>query len=201
MKVKHGAFDRQLAASLDQMTVTLRAASLPMRWIHCGLTADLFASYYAAELADEGKDDQRLSQEEISSNIRYAMNELIENAVKFHVPGDIVIRSKIVYTFITFLISHPTSVEAASAFDIHLKGLTSGDAAELMRQRVEVSALMNDKSSGIGFLTLMSDYGAVLGWSLESIDETRVQVDTMLRLSLQKAEDLLVDSVGFTRRR
>jgi hypothetical protein len=201
MKAKHGAFDRQLASSLNQMTVTLRAASLPMRWIHCGLTADLFASYYASELSDEGKDDQMLSQEEISSNIRYAMNELIENAVKFHVPGDIVIRSKIVYTFIVFLISNPTSFDAASSLDLHLKSLTSGDAAELMRQKVEVSALSDDKSSGIGFLTLMSDYGAVLGWNLESINDSKVQVETMMRLSLYKNEDLLVDSVGFTRRR
>src|SRR5690349_5350964 len=115
MRATYGAFDKNIARQLDQLKVMFHTDKQPMRWVHSGLTADLCAAYYAAEFASkERMGDAEISPEEMSDITRFIVNELFENAVKFHSPGDISMESGIVNRDIVFLISNVATKDRVS---------------------------------------------------------------------------------------
>lgn len=198
MHATYGAFDRNLASRNEQLRVKFHTRSLQMKWIHSGLTADLCAAYFAKNFAEGGgaEDDSIVSPEEMSAFVRYAVNELFENALKFHVSGDIVISSGINDRDIIILLSNVAAAEHCASFSEYLSRITSEDPTTLMLAKVEENALGVGQNSGLGFLTLMVDYGVLLGWHLESIDSDRVLVHTMARLSVAKLNNAAAESVG-----
>ena len=185
MYATYGAFDKNIARQLNHLKIMFHTHSLPMKWVHSGLTADLCAAYYAVEFAaKERREDARISPGEMSDIARFVVNELFENAVKFHSPGDISIASGIVHRDIIFLISNVSTRDRVVSFEGYLKKLMTEDVTSMLLERVEASALAGSTESGLGFLTLMSDYGVLLGWDLESVDKDTVQVKTMACLSM-----------------
>jgi hypothetical protein len=201
MHATYGAYNRDMARRLDQFRIKFHAHHMPLRWVHSGLTADLCAAYYGVDFSRKvRKDATGISPEEISSVAQVIMNELFENAVKFHCPGDVSMASAIVNEDIIFLISNLATTERVLEFEKYLKKLMSEDTDSMLLEKVEASALAGTKESGLGFLMLMSDYGVLLGWELESVDKDTVQVKTMACLSMYKMNNTTVDSVSFRRR-
>src|SRR4029079_7735928 len=94
---------------------------------------------------------------------------------------------------IVFLISNVATKDRVSFFEEYLKKLMTEDATSMLLERVEASCVSGTKDSGLGFLTLMSDYGVLLGWNLESIDKTNVLVQTMARLCMYKVNNTFMD--------
>ena len=68
------------------------------------------------------------------------------------------------------------------------RGLVAGDPTEMLVARVEANAVNPDAGvSGLGFLTMMADYGATLGWYFGAVEDNpqNVLLKTMARLQMR----------------
>ena len=160
----------------------LFAVPLGLAWKHCGITSDFLGDFYSAR-AVRGSVDAN----EIRHNVCYLVNEILENAVKFRTSGDIVIETSLENGTFRLCIANTISKEGALRFQDVLSGLQGRDPSELLIERIERNAAdPNSTGSGLGLLTLMSDYGVQLGWDFQapSDQEGTVQLATYAVLPL-----------------
>lgn len=141
----------------------LMAEPLDLSWHHCGLTSDFIGEYFSR--ACTGGIDTVDARHSIS----YMINEILENAVKFRYGGNVEIRSSLESDTFEIQIVNRVDPQTATRFQALLAQLLEREPGELLLERIEENALNPDSSgSGLGLLTLMSDYGAELGWSFNS---------------------------------
>lgn len=172
----HGYFLELNFSSWDQQN--------PQYWYNNRLLAHFIADYVGNLLTIDQKD--RI--EEIRNTLSYIGNELLENAIKFHVDNknnllklgiyfleDIELRA-VIYTENLTL---PQQVEKYQAF---INSLLTQDTNELYIQQIETTASQADnEASSLGLLTLVNDYAVKLGWRFKSasIDSEMITVTTM----------------------
>ena len=173
-------------AELDaEVAIELFPESFEVRWDLCGATADFFASDFS-QMPSCGADDDVL-QAEVENAISYVLNEAVENAVKFQYGGTITVRVGVYERSLVFEVSNWISTAAANALRPRLRELIEGDAQEMLLQRVEENAANPEAGvSGLGFLTMITDYDAQLGWRLRAPEGEgeRLQFHTMARLPI-----------------
>jgi len=145
------------------------SAPLMQRWRNNGLSADFLGDYVTTFFPGED-DDARAQQQqtEIRGAVSYIANELLENAMKYS-DGDsgvpISISLFMRSDLLAFITSNGVGNKDAVAFHAFIANLQRGNAGELFIQRLEQSALCeNDTGSGLGYLTMINDYGAQLAW-------------------------------------
>ncbi|WP_298821538.1 ATP-binding protein [uncultured Roseibium sp.] len=159
----------------------LMAEPLELSWHHCGVTSDFIGEYFSRACpGDVDPVDARHS-------ISYMINEILENAVKFRYGGDVAIDSSLLGETFEIQIVNKIDNETASRFQELLRELLERDPGELLLEKIEENALNPDSTgSGLGLLTLMSDYEAKLGWSFlrEHVSEgVKLTTFASLRLS------------------
>ncbi len=124
-----------------------------------------FAAEFLGDIYGMRSGAQRLNDNEARHSVGYLVNELLENAVKFRAPGDVLVESSLDGNRFEIKVSNYISEETSRRFQPLLAEITQGDPGELLIQRIEANAGDAFSSgSGLGLLTLMSDYGARLGW-------------------------------------
>jgi hypothetical protein len=145
----------------------LRLADGPidLAWHHCSSTSEFLGEFFA--LRRKASAD---AYNEIRHSIGYLANELLENAIKFRAPGDILIESSLDGGRFELKVTNLIGIETAARFNALLVELTSRNPGDLLIERIEANAADAESSgSGLGLLTLMSDYGARLGWTFHTI--------------------------------
>ncbi len=141
----------------------LMATPLELSWHHCGVTSDFIGEYFSRACP------QKVDPVDARHSISYMINEILENAVKFRCGGDIEINSSLEDDTFEIQIVNVIDPKTAEGFQEHLTALLDREPGELLLERIEENALNPDSSgSGLGLLTLMSDYEAKLGWSFAS---------------------------------
>jgi len=179
----HFGDSAELPATLEHsLRLDFHPDQLPLRWSHCSATADFLANYYQgllkAQLPPSGLADLRHS-------ISYLANELLENTVKFGAPGDVYVETGLAGADFILRLGNWIDSNASTAFQRLLAELTAGDPGELLLQRIEANAADESSSaSGLGILTLMSDYQVRFSWSFTPEDDGRVFLRTAARLPL-----------------
>ncbi|PVB62289.1 ATP-binding protein [Labrenzia sp. 011] len=147
-------------ADAKRVALRLMAEPLELGWHHCGVTSDFIGEYFSRSCG-EGIDavDARHS-------ISYMINEILENAIKFRKGGDIDLTGSLEAGKFEIRITNRIDAGTAETFQKHLIKLLEREPGELLLERIEENALNPDSTgSGLGILTLMSDYEAELGWS------------------------------------
>lgn len=121
-----------------------------------------------------------------SAEVVYAVSELIENATKYSRPGLVELHARVCAEHVVVSLSHPVDVAHAERYRQRAGELLCDDPAELLMATVERNAASADGASGLGLLSLMSDYGARLGWYFETSaeDTGSVRVTTQAHLPL-----------------
>jgi hypothetical protein len=136
---------------------------MPIRWALSAIIADFYSEYLTARAEAEAGapvSDQR-------HTVSYVLNELVENAVKFNAGPQIAVSVIRIPTGLVFVVSNGVKLSDVEQVKASFAGLLAGDPGELLIRKIEKNALGGSDGSGIGFLTLMSDYGAKLGWRIE----------------------------------
>lgn len=138
----------------------LMAEPLELSWHHCGVTSDFIGEYFSRACG------QNVDPVDARHSISYMINEILENAVKFRHGGDVEINSSLENDTFEIQIMNRIDPQTAAGFRDHLAKLLEREPGELLLERIEENALNPESTgSGLGILTLMSDYGARLGWS------------------------------------
>lgn len=176
-----GSIERQNGPAAFTMRVIISDGPLAVSWQHASETCEFIGDVFALRHAKAGADytDARHS-------IIYLVNELLENAIKFRVPGAICVDCSLDGTNFELTVRNETTPDVADRFQKLIEEIISRDPGELLIERIEANAADETSSgSGLGLLTLMNDYGARLGWDFRSSTSgTAVALSTHAALTL-----------------
>jgi len=158
----------------EYLTLAFSPLSAPLRsrWRNNGLSADFLGDYVITFLPTEGSVAAAGSrQNEIRHAVTYIANELLENAMKFHERNfdiPIGIHLELTSDHITVSASNGIAVVQAERYKEFAEHLLEGDAGDLLMRQQEANAKCDGPgASGVGLLTMISDYGAQLGWRFD----------------------------------
>lgn len=160
--------------------IRLADGPLDLAWQHCGVTSEFLGDFFALQLGKTGG-----NYNEARHSIGYLTNELLENALKFRHGADIALEASLDGSSFELRISNQITTETAGRFQALLAELTTRDPGELLIERIEQNAEnMNSSGSGLGLLTLMSDYGARLGWRFQPAAADAMRLETYAALDI-----------------
>jgi hypothetical protein len=175
MTTYFGDFPVEMPHSAEHLTLVFSSATIPLkeRWKNNGLSADFLADYFANFFPGDETPTQTSTRSEIKSTINYIANELLENALKFNYETDynISIRLELLSDRIIFILSNSIDPATIEPFQKYLQYLIEADPQEEYFRKLEENALAEEgAASGLGFLTMLNDYGARLGWRFDTTE-------------------------------
>jgi len=187
-----GDFVESFPLAQDSLELTFTPNSLPIkkRWRSNRLWANFMADYFSNFLpVDEDDPAQKRRIKESKGAVSYVANELLENAIKFNNQGtNFKIKLGIYFieeadlTAVLFA-TNSVSAEGLDKLQKFIQELLCSDPEKLYVQQIEKNAEEeNSGASGLGFLTMINDYSAKLGWKFEIVqkDPKMIAVTTMV---------------------
>jgi hypothetical protein len=132
------------AMSADSLHIRLCDGIQHMEWPQAGMTADFLGVFFADIAAATGADARSARHA-----IGYLVNELLENAIKFRVPGGdpVLVAGGIDESGFAFEMHNEATVDVAVHFGTLLGELTSRDPGDLMIERIEADDLRGKLSA------------------------------------------------------
>lgn len=167
---------------------TPSSTELQQRWRNNGLSADFLADYLTTFFPTDDNDSST-RETELKGAVSYIANELLENAMKFHNPTDdypVTLEMKLYNDHLLLCVTNSINPKNIIKFQSVLHDLEHMDPQELYLRQIEAASENDGSSSGLGFLTMIEDYQAKIGWKFETIQKEPEQiiVTTMVRLSI-----------------
>ncbi|MCJ8282433.1 MAG: DUF6272 family protein [Rivularia sp. ALOHA_DT_140] len=183
----------------ENLTLGFSPSAVPIneRWRNNGLSADYVAEYLATVLnTDENELNNTEYLAEIKSSASYIANELLENGMKYcdeEIEYPITFHIELVSYEIRFFLENTIVPANAERLKEFINQLDNSDPDELYIRQLEKNAeaeLEDNTSSGLGFLSIINDYSAKLGWKFQTVDQGPLvmSVTTLVRLMLQQTE-------------
>jgi hypothetical protein len=170
----------------EYLKIGFSPTSIPIqqRWRNNGLSADFLADYLSTFFpGDDHAAAER--QAELKSAVSYVANELLENAMKFsYAPAQhaIGLAMYLEADAVSLYVTNSVDPHAVASFQQAITRLLAEDMDTLYLEQLTHSA----DGSGLGYLTMLHDYGVALAWqfapSLQAPDV--IIVTTMARLSV-----------------
>ena len=159
----------------EHMCLSFKPSSIPIkqRWRNNGLSTDFLGDYLTTFFPKkDGEDDSVRKQAVVRDAATYIANELLENAMKYSDENSAVTNSidlslqenQLVFTEINGI-----TQEQEEEFKHFINELESNDPDELFMKKLEESAV-SESASGLGYLTMINDYQAKIGWQFDMID-------------------------------
>ena len=183
----------------ENLILGFSPSSVPIneRWRNNGLSADYIAEYLATLLTShENQSDNEEYLAEIKSSASYIANELLENGMKYcneQTEYPITFHIELASNEIRFFLENTIIPANAERLKEFINELDNSDPDELYIRQLERNAeadLEDNTSSGLGFLSIINDYSAKLGWKFQPVDQSSLvmSVTTLVRLMLQQTE-------------
>jgi len=169
MSVIFGSFIENLPQSTEFLLLGFSPSSLPIkqRWRNNGLSADFLADYMTTFFPGESANKHA----DIKSTVSYIANELLENAMKYSdetVTKPISLCLHLFDDRFIFIASNSVAPKAIPAFQAYIREILDNDPYELYLQRLEANSETDTPTqSGLGYLTMINDYNALLGWKFD----------------------------------
>lgn len=173
----------------EHLTLSFSPGSIPIkqRWRNNGLSADFLGDYFTTFFPKSEDDPASMKrQNEVRNAVSYIANELLENAMKFSDEKlNHVISIRLMLDKDRIILSETNGVSHAQAesFREFIIKVMNADPNELYIQQLEENA-MTDSSAGLGYLTMINDYGAELAWHFEDFGDKGVAVTTEIKVAV-----------------
>ncbi|MEK7990864.1 MAG: DUF6272 family protein [Thiotrichaceae bacterium] len=177
-----GDYVDEQPTNVEHLIIGFSPTSIPLkqRWRNNGLSADFLADYLQTFFV--GEDEQIGLRAEIKSAVSYVANELLENAMKFN-DDSVDYATSIAFHLhkdcLTFYVRNSIPKQNISKFHHFIEGLLTQDLAELYIKQLEKNATQDNAQSGLGFITMIQDYDALLGWKFDSLTDGEQEVNTV----------------------
>ena len=179
----YGNYQNEYSNVLESLDIDfgLKEATREKCWTNNYKVVEFLSDYFSTFLEI---DNNRIT--DFRHNIKYIVNELLENAIKFNSHKDYEIKLKVnlVNETIFINICNSTPVISLPRLESLINDILTEDTMELYIKRIEES-LEEENTSGLGLLTIINDYGAELSWKIESLDKNDLLlIDTMVKLNI-----------------
>lgn len=189
-----GDFIQQFPPEKDSLELTFTPTSIPLkkRWRNNRLSAYFIADYFTTFLPlDDGDAEQQKRIKESKSAVSYIANELLENAMKYNDENS---HSQIEFgvhflnndnLIAVIFATNSIKLDDVEKLQQFIARLSSEDTEFLYIEQLEKNALsdVEDDCSGLGFLTIINDYGGKMGWKFDSIEPFNI-VTTMVQIQV-----------------
>ena len=181
----------ELPATQEYLIIGFSPSSVPLkqRWRNNGLSADFMADYLATFFPGNEDDSSTIErQAEIKSAVSYIANELLENAMKFNNETSeypINIKLQLESDGVLFSVANSISPQGVDKFQAYIQQLLASEPSELYIQQLEKNAVEEScTDSGLGLLTMLTDYSAKIGWKFQTVhkDPEVIAVTTIVQL-------------------
>ena len=175
----------------EYLKIGFSPTSLPIqqRWRNNGLSADFLADYLSTFFpGDDHAAAER--QTELKGTISYVANELLENAMKFsYAPSQhaIGLAMYLEPDAVSLYVTNSVDPHTVTSFQQIIERLLTGDIDTLYLEQLTYNAESDSADdSGLGYLTMLHDYGVALAWQFAPSlrDPDVITVTTMARLSV-----------------
>lgn len=187
-----GDFIPNLPPSQEYLILSFSPSSIPLRqrWRNNCLSADFLADYLSTFFLcsnDEQPDSDK--QAEVKSAVSYIANELLENGMKYSTQLSsfpISIQIHLNPDLIIFQLTNSILAERTPKFQERIQTLLDSDPNQLYLDQLEKNALEESGESGLGLLTMLTDYGVKLGWKFDVLPQKpqEIAVTTMVQLPI-----------------
>lgn len=156
-------------------------------WRRCSLSS-VFWSQYTALFVPPTVAEGWLNRNAVESVLAYLLNELFENCAKFSDGPELNVtyQSWIGREKMIFQLTNHITPDKQAPFESFITELLESNTDELYFQRLEENLENDSSGSGLGFLTLINDYGVQFGFKFETISPESVQVNVQAHLSLKE---------------
>lgn len=191
MKQLLGNFIEQQEGHGEYLKLGFQPSSVPIqvRWRNNGLSADFLAGYVSTFFPGEDP-VSNARQANIKDAISFIANELLENSMKFSFTTSqhtVTIEMFLDEDAIRLYTANGIAPDRVEPFQAQINRLLTQDTNDLYLEQLERNASNeneNDTGSGLGFLTMLNDYGATLAWKFvrRSANVDDIGVTTMVRL-------------------
>ncbi len=191
-----GSFQEDFPNNREFLNIGFSPSSLTIqqRWRNNGLSADFVADYMTTFFPHQSNLGSAQHREaELKHAVSYIANELLENAMKFNYPGaerSIEFGIRLLdqeKAQIVLYVSNSVDNKQVAEFQSFIQELLNSDPEELFIHQMEINAQNpEDFGSKLGFLTMINDYEAKLGWKFVQMKETQevTIVTTMVQLTV-----------------
>jgi hypothetical protein len=174
----------------EYLKIGFSPTSMPMqqRWRNNGLSADFLADYLSTFFAGDNHAAAE-RQAKLKSTINYVVNELLENAMKFsYAPAQhaIGLAMHLEPDAVSLYVTNSVDPHAVESFQQIIARLLTEDIDTLYLEQLTHNAESDSaEGSGLGYLTMLHDYGIALAWQFAPSlqDPNVITVTTMARLS------------------
>lgn len=175
--------------AVTESTVHLKSDDLFQNWRRVSLSADFIARYYSYFFPYKEKAQEILDRESAENSISFVLNELIENTAKYSDAGkkEVEITICMLGTFVLFNISNFVKEELAGSFLKVAREILDSDPEELYIKKLEKNIEETTGGSGLGYLTLINDFGVALGFRLEKMGQDLVKVTVQAKMKYKEA--------------
>lgn len=163
-ELREEEYARKLRGMDPSVGVTIYPDSYPRRHWSAGSRLVDFISRYTGFFFDANA-NRYLDRESVEDAVNYILLELIENAVKYGSNGDIDVNVDVHTRELCLTVVNPIGSQDIARLNETFQELSSDDPAEQLVRRIEENASNPDSlESGLGLLTILSDYGATVAW-------------------------------------
>jgi len=185
-----GDFVELLAGDGEYLKIGFHPSSIPLqqRWRNNGLSADFLADYLSTFFPGEDLASAE-RQSQIKDAVGYIANELLENCMKYsHASKQHLVSIEMFLEpgAITLYTSNGIAPARIEPFQKFIQRLLTEDIDALYTEQLERNADDGSGASGMGFLTMLSDYGVKIAWNFSTPSPLggEVAVTTMVRMPL-----------------
>lgn len=174
---------------LSHSLLVVNSKEMMRNWRTVSLSSDFFAKYYSYYFPYKEKAKEWISRDAAENSISFVLNELIENTAKYSNTENqaVSIRVMLLKDDIVFSISNFVTASIAEAFVKLAREILESNPEELYIMRLEKNTQAEEAGSGLGYLTLINDYGIALGFRFETVGPDVVQVTVQARMKCKEA--------------
>lgn len=142
---------------------------------------NLIVTYALNFIHQNRHENYKASMSTIRESIEYIANELLENSMKY---GDRLLPKITITIHITekkiFIISTNLIDESRSKkFKSHVQKLLDSDISDMYLRQIEDNISVSHKS-GLGFLSMINDYDAQIGWKFEASEHPKKKLSSVM---------------------
>ena len=188
-----GDFQEEILANHNLLKIDFFIQSIPpegrkkTRYLSIAFIADYLANIFPINEEEIQSYERQL---QMKSAVNFIANELMENSIKYScetVIYPITLELLFFENSLIFFARNCASRKNLESFTSFVQELTTSDINELYFRQLEKGAEEKSEESRLGFLSMMNDYGAKLGWKIETVnkDPEITTVSTMVQLAIE----------------
>jgi len=181
--------DEKGERALSECSLGLMSDDLFRNWRRVSLSSDFLARYYSYYFPYREKARGTLSRESAENTISFVLNELMENTAKYSDAKEkrVSVRVRLLERVLLFSVSNYISGKLHGPFVALAKEILGGNTEDLYLKRLERNTEEGEGGSGLGYLTLINDYGVSLGFKFEKTGDDLFRVTVQATLKHKEA--------------